>query len=63
MRKMYRFVLSVCVILLVFGAAIGGVGLLTGGSFSRILQTTDIADMTKFFSYEQIQRVVYFLFP
>ena len=62
MRKMYRFVLSVCVILLVFGAALG-VGLLTGGSFSRILQTTDIADMTKFFSYEQIQGVVYFLFP
>ena len=63
MRKMYRFVLSVCVILLVVGAALGGVGLLTGGSFSRILQTTDIADMTKFFSYEQIQGVVYFLFP
>lgn len=62
MNKLWRF-LSFFVIVLVFASlALLGVGLLTGGSFNRILYTTDIADMTKFFSREQIEMVVSFFF-
>ena len=62
MGKIWRLVLTICVILVILGVAVMGVGLLTGGSFSRILGTTDIADMTKFFSREQIENVVSFFF-
>lgn len=62
MGKIWRLVLTICVILVILGVAVMGVGLLTGGSFSRILSTTDIADMTKFFSREQIENVVSFFF-
>lgn len=62
MGKIWRLVLTICVILVILGVAVMGVGLLTGGSFSRILNTTDIADMTKFFSREQIENVVSFFF-
>lgn len=62
MRKTWRIVLTICVILLILGVAVMGVGLFTGGNFSRILYTTDIADMTKFFSREQIESVVSLFF-
>ena len=62
MGKMWRLVLTICVILLILGVAVTAVGLLTGGSISRILQTTDIADLTKFFSRDQIESVVSFFF-
>lgn len=54
MSKVWRVVWIVCGILLLLGLAVGAVALLTGGSLSRVLATTDIADMTKFFTREQL---------
>ena len=63
MSKINRLLLTLCLTLALLGIALLGVGMLTGGSAERILYTTDIADMTKFFPREQIEAVVNFLFP
>ncbi len=62
MGKMWKWVLLICFCLLLLGAALVGVAYATGGSVERVLVTTDIADMTKFMSREQILRIVTFLF-
>ena len=54
MGKMWKWVLLICFCLLLLGAALVGVAYATGGSVERVLVTTDIADMTKFMSREQI---------
>ena len=58
MNKLRTLLSAVCVALIVLGIALVGVGCLTGGSPNRILYNTDIADMTKFFTREQIETVV-----
>ncbi len=55
MSKIWRWVGTVCAILLVLGLALLGVAMATGGSFDRLMSTTDIMDMTKFISREQLQ--------
>ena len=56
MSKAWRVVLVICGILVLLGAVLLGVAYLTGGSFTRVLATTDVADMTKFFSREQLDQ-------
>ena len=41
-------------VLMIFGIALLAVAYATGGSFERLIRTTDIADMTKFISREQL---------
>ena len=62
MSKAWRIIMIICGILLVLGLALVGVALMTGGSAGRLLATTDIADMTKFFSREQLVSFVNFFF-
>lgn len=62
MSKFRRLFSTLSSVLVVLGIALVGVGLLTGGDAKRILYNTDIADMTKFFSREQIEMVVDFFF-
>ena len=62
MSKVWHVVLIICGLLLVLGLALVGVALMTGGSAGRLLATTDIADMTKFFSRDQLVAVVNFFF-
>ena len=55
MSKIWRWVMIRCGILLVLGLALVGVAYATGGSVERLLVTTDVADMTKFISREQLE--------
>ena len=54
MSRIWKWVALITVILLVFAAALVGVAYAGGGSVGRLLATTDIADMTKFISREQL---------
>ena len=63
MNKLRRFFTILSMVIILLGVALIGVGMLTGGDAHRILYNTDIADMTKFFSREQIEAVVNFLIP
>lgn len=63
MNKLKRVFTVLTIVIIVVGLALIGVGFLTGGDVHRILYNTDIADMTKYFSREQIETVVNFLFP
>lgn len=58
MSRIWRWVALITVILLVFSAALVGVAYASGGSVERLLSTTDIADMTKFVSREQLEAYV-----
>ena len=58
MSKVWRIVLYVFLILLLLGIALVGVGLLTDGELSRILQYTEFANLTKFFTREQLEAIV-----
>ena len=55
MSKIWRWVVILCGILLILGLALVGVAYATGGSVERLLVTTDVADMTKFISREQLE--------
>ena len=55
MVKIWKWVAVLSLLLLFFGAALIGVGYFGGSSLQRIMQTTDIADMTKFATREQLQ--------
>ena len=59
MNRIWKWVALITVILLVFSAALVGVAYASGGSVERLLATTDIADMTKFVSREQLEIYVY----
>ena len=61
MSKVWKWIALLCVILLILGAALIAVAHFTGGSMSRLLSTTDIADMTKFVSREQLETYVGFI--
>ena len=55
MSKIWRWVGTVCAILLILGLALLGVAFATGSSLERLMSTTDIMDMTKFATREQLQ--------
>ena len=59
MNRIWKWVALITVIMLVFSAALVGVAYVGGGSVERLLSTTDIADMTKFVSREQLEIYVY----
>lgn len=59
MSRIWRWVALITVIMLVFSAALVGVAYASGGSVERLMSTTDIADMTKFVSREQLEAYVY----
>ena len=54
MSKVWRQVAIVFSVLTILGIALLAVAYATGGSFERLIRTTDIADMTKFISREQL---------
>ena len=54
MSKVWRQVAIVFSVLMILGIALLSVAYATGGSFERLIRTTDIADMTKFISREQL---------
>ena len=54
MSKGWRQVAIVFSVLMILGIALLAVAYATGGSFERLIRTTDIADMTKFISREQL---------
>lgn len=66
MSRIWRWVGGICVILLVLGLALIAVAYASGSSLTRLTSTTDIMDMTKFFTREQLEEyvrpVVTFLF-
>ena len=55
MTKIWKWVLILSAGMLTLALVLIGVGYMTGGGIGRLLSTTDIADMTKFFSREQLQ--------
>lgn len=54
MSKVWRQIAIVFSVLMILGIALLAVAYATGGSFERLIRTTDIADMTKFISREQL---------
>ena len=54
MSKVWRRVAIVFSVLMILVIALLAVAYATGGSFERLIRTTDIADMTKFISREQL---------
>ena len=54
MSKVWRRVAIVFSVLMILGIALLAVAYATGGSFERLIRTTDISDMTKFISREQL---------
>ena len=54
MSKVWRQVAIVLSVLMILGIALLAVAYAPGGSFERLIRTTDIADMTKFISREQL---------
>lgn len=59
MSRIWKWVALITIILLVFSGALIGVAYASGGSVERLIATTDIADMTKFASREQLETYVY----
>lgn len=58
MDKVWHGVMITVGILLILGVVVIGVAYITGGSLTRVINTSDIADLTKFFSREQIEAAV-----
>ena len=54
MSKVWRWVAIVFFVLMILGIALLAVAYATGGSIERLIQTTDITDMTKFVSRDQL---------
>ena len=54
MSKVWRRVAIVFSVLMILGIALLAVAYANDGSFERLIRTTDIADMTKFISREQL---------
>lgn len=54
MSKVWRWVAIVFSVLMILGIALLAVAYATGGSIERLIQTTDIADMTKFVNRDQL---------
>jgi len=58
MTKVWKWIAIICLILLILGAALVLVAYATGGGFTRLLETTDFLDMTKYFSRETLETYV-----
>ena len=58
MAKIWRWVAVISALVLVVGLALLGVAYTTGGNVERLMATTDIFDMTKFASREQLETYV-----
>lgn len=58
MAKIWKWVAGLCGVMLLLAAILIVVAYFTGGSLERLLATTDIADMTKFFSRDQLESFV-----
>lgn len=58
MAKVWRLVAVVGGIVLIIGMALVCVAYATGGSVERLMATTDITDMTKFISRDQLEAYV-----
>lgn len=58
MAKIWRWVAVISALVLVVGLALLGVAYATGGSVERLMATTDVFDMTKFASREQLETYV-----
>lgn len=54
MSKVWRWTAIIFSVLMILGIVLLAVAYATGGSISRLIQTTDIADMTKFISRDQL---------
>jgi hypothetical protein len=52
--KAWKIILIIAAALFVLGLALAAASLISGGSLSRILSTTDVEDYTKFISREQL---------
>ena len=55
MTRIWKWVAVLTLLMLLFGFALIGVGYFSGSSIQRLLQTTDITDMTKFASRDQLE--------
>ena len=55
MSRVWKWVGVISLILLVLGLALIGVAYATGGSVQRLMATTDITDMTKYVSRDQLE--------
>lgn len=55
MGRIWRWVAVISLLMVAIGCVLIGVGYFSGSSIQRLLQTTDIADMTKFASREQLE--------
>ena len=62
MGRIWKWVGMICLGLLALGVAMLCAGLITGGGFSRIRETTDLLDMTKFVSREKLEVYVQSVF-
>jgi hypothetical protein len=60
--KAWKIILIIAAALFVLGLALAAASLISGGSASRILSTTDVEDYTKFISREQLQAWLPWLF-
>ena len=58
MSKIWKWVAVFCVIIFVLGLVLIAVSYATGGSLQRLMATTDITDMTKFVSREELEDIV-----
>ena len=58
MSGIWKWVALLAAFILVIGIALVGVAYATGGSVERVLATTDITDMTKFLSRDQLETYV-----
>ena len=61
MSKVWKWIALICAVLLILGIALLAVAHFTGGSLERLISTTDIADMTKFVSRDQLESYVRFV--
>ncbi len=58
MAKIWRWVAMLGVFLLLMGLVLVGVAYATGGSVDRVMATTDIMDLTKYVSRDQLEAYV-----
>ena len=58
MAMIWRWVAMLGVFLLLMGLVLVGVAYATGGSVDRVMATTDIMDLTKYVSRDQLEAYV-----
>ena len=58
MGNIWKWVAIVAAFILVISVALIGVAYATGGSVQRVMETTDIMDMTKFLSRDVLEAYV-----